>query len=69
MAHQCGCGGTHSEGELGVQYSLYNKIDLQNVECLNECEEGTGATVFKSWENRLDRNKVFTLFIQLFHTM
>nr|XP_012134804.1 PREDICTED: PITH domain-containing protein GA19395 isoform X1 [Megachile rotundata] len=57
MAHQCGCGGAHNEGELGVQYNLYEKIDIENVECLNECEEASGATVFKPWEKRLDKNK------------
>ncbi|OAD59835.1 hypothetical protein WN48_07955 [Eufriesea mexicana] len=57
MAHQCSCGGIHNNAELGIQYNLYKKIDIENTECLNECEEGSGATVFKSWENRLDRNK------------
>ncbi|XP_076237524.1 PITH domain-containing protein GA19395 [Calliopsis andreniformis] len=57
MAHQCTCGGTHDEIELGVQYNLYEKINIENVECLNEAEEGSGATVFKPWENKLDRSK------------
>lgn len=58
MAHQCSCGDVHDQTEMGIQYNLYGKIDTQNVECLNECEEGSGATVFKPWEDRLDRNKV-----------
>ncbi|XP_050588185.1 PITH domain-containing protein GA19395 isoform X2 [Bombus affinis] len=57
MPHQCNCGVTHNDVELGVQYNLYQKIDVENIECLNEFEEATGATVFKPWENRLDRNK------------
>ncbi|XP_015438675.1 PREDICTED: PITH domain-containing protein GA19395 [Dufourea novaeangliae] len=57
MSHQCSCGEIHNEGELGVQYNLYQKIDIQNVECLNESEEGSGATVFKPWEDRLSRTK------------
>ncbi|XP_012286981.1 PITH domain-containing protein GA19395 [Orussus abietinus] len=57
MEHQCGCGAVHSEGELGVEYSLYQKIDTENLECLNEYEEGSGVTVFKPWEDRLDRSK------------
>ncbi|XP_017787604.1 PREDICTED: PITH domain-containing protein GA19395 [Habropoda laboriosa] len=57
MAHQCSCGDIHNNVELGVQYNLYQKIDIENIECLNECEEGSGAVVFKPWENRLDRNK------------
>lgn len=58
MDHQCQCGNMHNEGELGVQYNLYQKIDLANVECLNEAEEGTGVKVFKSWEERLNRSNV-----------
>ncbi|KAK4319625.1 hypothetical protein Pmani_009455 [Petrolisthes manimaculis] len=64
-----GCGGGHShdhcggEGhehtppELGVAYSLYTRIDVNNVECLNESVEGAGKTVFKAWEDRLNRDK------------
>ncbi|KAK0179892.1 hypothetical protein PV327_005603 [Microctonus hyperodae] len=55
--HLCGCGDFHSDGELGIQYNLYQKIDMANVECLNEYQEETGMTVFKSWEERLDRSK------------
>ena len=44
--------------ELGVQYSLYQKIDLENVTCLNEEIENSGKDVFKAWENRKDRTKV-----------
>ncbi|XP_015607757.1 PITH domain-containing protein GA19395 [Cephus cinctus] len=57
MDHQCNCGNTHNEGELGVQYNLYTKIDMNNVECLNEYEEGSGVTVFKPWEDRLNHDK------------
>ncbi|XP_014207020.1 PITH domain-containing protein GA19395-like [Copidosoma floridanum] len=57
MERQCQCGGSHDERELGVQYNLYEKIDLQNVECLNELAEGSGVKVFKSWEERLDHTK------------
>lgn len=57
MAHQCCCGGTHDETELGTRYNLYEKIDFEHLECLNEAQEGSGATVFKTWENRLDKNK------------
>ncbi|KAK1120822.1 hypothetical protein K0M31_011026 [Melipona bicolor] len=57
MAHQCSCGDIHNDVELGIQYNLYQKIDTGNVECLNEYEEGSGVTVFRSWESRLDRDK------------
>lgn len=47
-----------SSDELGIQYNLYEKIDKDNVQCLNESVEGSGKTVFKPWERRLDRTDV-----------
>ena len=54
--------GSHDHGkagllgeELGFQYSLYQKIDLENVSCLNEEIEGSGKSVFKAWENRKNK--------------
>ncbi|XP_055836545.1 PITH domain-containing protein GA19395 [Episyrphus balteatus] len=40
--------------EMGIQYSLYQKIDLDNLECLNEETEDSGKKVFKPYEKRLD---------------
>ncbi|KAI9578658.1 PITH domain-containing protein GA19395 [Glossina fuscipes] len=40
--------------EMGIEYSLYEKIDLDNLECLNEELEGSGKRVFRPYENRLD---------------
>lgn len=37
--------------------SLYKKIDTDRVLCWNEAEEGTGKTVFKAWEDRMEREK------------
>lgn len=58
MEHRCDCGDSHSETDLGLQYNLYQKIDFENVECLNEYQENTGKSVFKPWEERLNRDKV-----------
>lgn len=44
--------------EMGIQYSLYTKIDMENMECLNEATEGSGKFVFKPYEERLNFNKV-----------
>lgn len=44
--------------EMGIQYSLYAKIDMINLECLNEETDGSGKLVFKPYENRLDFTKV-----------
>ena len=51
-------GRPESEGGAGVEYSLYSKIVMDDVECLNEAEENSGRAVFKSWEDRLDKEKV-----------
>lgn len=53
----------HEAPERGQQYSLYLKIDLLNVECLNEARDGSGKDVFKPWEERLSTEKVCKLFI------
>ncbi|KPI93820.1 PREDICTED: PITH domain-containing protein CG6153 [Papilio xuthus] len=43
--------------EIGLQYNLYQKIDKDNVQCLNESVDGSGKTVFKPWEKRLDTSE------------
>lgn len=57
--HSCEGDHNHDETpEMGLQYSLYSKIDMDNLECLNEVSEGSGKTVFKPWEERLNLDKV-----------
>lgn len=56
--HGCDGGHDHDPAELGISYSLYKKIDLTNVECLNEAVENSGKDVFKPWEERLSTEKV-----------
>ena len=60
--HQCGAGCDHGAAglvweEIGVAYSLYQKIDLTKLNCLNEMVEESGKLVFKPWELRLNREK------------
>ena len=60
--HQCSPGCDHGAAglvgeESGVAYSLYQKIDMNQLTCLNEETDGSGKTVFKPWETRLDREK------------
>lgn len=62
--HSHSCEGDHNHDdtpEMGVQYSLYKKIDTANLECLNERVEGSGQNVFKAWEDRQDFSKVCEL--------
>ena len=62
--HGGGCSHGHSHEDditdpaRGNQFSLYLKIDTEKVVCLNETDEGSGKTVFKPWDKRLDREKV-----------
>lgn len=56
----CGHGVDDSDylKELGIQYSLYTKIDIDNLECLNESNEGSAKLVFKPYEERLNFDTV-----------
>ena len=61
-----GCDHSSPGDGAGDKYSLYLKIDTEKVKCLNESVEGTGKLVFKSWDDRLDKDKVvqpYTIFI------
>jgi len=54
----CGHGAAGQLGEeFGIQYSLYQRIDLSNLECLNETEEDSAKHIFIPWENRLQKEK------------
>ena len=55
--HGHGCEGDKNHDdtpEMGVEYSLYSKIDKENLQCLNEVREGSGKLIFKQWEDRLN---------------
>lgn len=58
-SHSCdGHSTLNDSDDLGILYSLYTKIDLSKVECLNENVEGSGRLVFKPWEERLNMENV-----------
>lgn len=60
-SHSCeGDANKDETPEMGMEYSLYTKIDLENMECLNEKVPLSGKSVFKPWEDRLDFEKVRT---------
>ena len=60
MAGKCGHDHQHKTkpDELGNLYTLFLKIDLGKVQCLNECSDGSAKNVFKPWDERLDIEKV-----------
>ena len=45
--------------------SLYSKIDIDRVRCLNERMDGMAQKVIKPWDQRLDTEKVCRHFISL----
>ncbi|CAK1603168.1 unnamed protein product [Parnassius mnemosyne] len=49
--------GHGSPEEIGIQYNLFEKIDKENLQCLNESVDGSGQTVFKPWDKRLDHSQ------------
>jgi len=61
-SHGSGGGCCHSNDDhtdpnnLGLLYSLYSKIDINNLTTLNESEENSGRTVFRSWDDRLSKD-------------
>ena len=58
--HSCdGHQSINNTSDLGVLYSLYTRIDSDRIECLNESVEGSGKTVFKPWDQRLNFEQVF----------
>ncbi|NXU90632.1 PITH1 protein, partial [Xiphorhynchus elegans] len=59
MAHgpgRCRCCGAEAE-ERGAAWALHLRIDRQRLQCLNERTEGSGALVFRAWEQRGDRTQ------------
>ncbi|XP_062507402.1 PITH domain-containing protein 1-like [Corticium candelabrum] len=62
MSRGSSCGAHHHEHEhepfeRGREYSLFAKINKEQLDCLNESEEGSAAGVFKPWDDRLDTDK------------
>lgn len=44
--------------DMSAAFNLFQKVDLNNTDCLNEITEGSGRTVFKPWSERNDKSKV-----------
>lgn len=56
--HGCSCEHEHDPAERGLEYGLYQRIDLEKLQCLNESRDGDGKLVFKPWDQRREREKV-----------
>lgn len=67
FAHNCNkenC--DHSEVTNGIEYSLYTKIDLANLQCLNEEVDGSCKSIFRPWDDRLSKEHVIAHYIRDF---
>jgi hypothetical protein len=55
--HNCGQSGCDHEPAQpdSSTFSLYTKIDVANIQCLNEDRDGSGQTVFRPWDDKLNR--------------
>ncbi|XP_074832584.1 PITH domain-containing protein 1 isoform X2 [Carettochelys insculpta] len=55
----CRCGAEREEPpeRRGLAWGLYLRIDRERLQCLNERREGSGALVFRAWEDRGDRSQ------------
>lgn len=52
--HNHGCCDHGDLADESSAYSLYQKIDTINIECLNELVDGSGVKVFKAYSERLN---------------
>ena len=52
----------HQEVKNGDEWSLFTKIDFQNLQCLNEEIDGSCKHVFRAWDDRLSKEEVFFSF-------
>ncbi|CAF1120473.1 unnamed protein product [Didymodactylos carnosus] len=57
MQHSCTGSCQHVDESDRGKWDLYQKIDLNNLQCLNEQRNGSGKDVFRCWDERLDRSK------------
>jgi len=49
-----------AENSRGHEFNLYLKINMDDFTCLNEEEDGSAKTVFRAYEQRMDRSKKVT---------
>ncbi|KAK0069842.1 PITH domain-containing protein [Biomphalaria pfeifferi] len=55
--HDHDCDACCAENLRGQEFNLYLRIDMESLTCLNEVEDGSGKTIFRSFEDRLDKDK------------
>lgn len=58
-----------SANDYTEEWNLNSRIDIQNVQCLNERVDGSAKKIFRSWDERLNRNYVIYNFLNLESTL
>jgi hypothetical protein len=58
FAHNCNQSGCDHQpsNEDSLSYSLFSRIDLDNVQCLNEEHDGSCKNIFRPWDDRLNQS-------------
>ena len=47
-----------STNDDSTEWNLLNKIDTQNLQCLNEKTDGSCKKIFRAWDDRLNKDYV-----------
>jgi hypothetical protein len=55
-----------SANDQSAEWSLNSRIDVENVQCLNERVDGSCKKIFRSWDDRLNRAYVILLILTSF---
>jgi len=53
----CGCSEEPTIENIGIYYNLFSKIEMENLECLNEKLENSARQIFRPWDQRLVKDK------------
>ena len=59
----CGCSEEPTIENIGIYYNLFSKIEMENLECLNEKLENSARQIFRPWDQRLVKDKVFIYLV------
>ena len=59
--HNCNkstCDHQSAASDDSAEWNLFHKIDLDNLQCLNEEIDGSCRKIFRPWDDRLNKDNV-----------
>jgi hypothetical protein len=57
--HNCNkCTCDHEPTNESVEWSIFSRIDTDNLQCLNEAVDESCKKIFRPWEERLSKDYV-----------